>query len=49
MSPFGLLGASQATFTAVEFTVDTVSERTSDGATKHTKSKLLLSNSVSGI
>jgi hypothetical protein len=46
MSPFGSLGAYQATFKAVEFTGDAVNERTSDGATKYTKSKLLLSNTV---
>jgi hypothetical protein len=46
MSPFGSLGAYQVTFKAVEFTADTVSERTSDGATKYTKSKMLLSNTV---
>jgi hypothetical protein len=46
MSPFGSLGACQATFKAVEFTGYTVNERTSDGATKYTKSKMLLSNTV---
>jgi hypothetical protein len=46
MSPFGSLGACQATFKAVDCTGCSANERTSDGATKYTKSKMLLSNTV---